>query len=271
MIIGKSSFEKGHTYIMGIMNLTPDSFSDGGRLNSLEEVLDRAEEMVSEGVDIIDIGGESTRPGFTQISVEDEIARIVPAVFAIKKMYDVPISVDTYKAEVARAALEAGADLINDVWGLQYKDGELMAKYIAEYGAACCLMHNGRDNENPDADIIASVRKGLEKSVGIALDAGIKPEKIILDPGIGFGKTYEQNMELLKHLNSVELEGYPSLLGASRKSVIGATLDLTVDERLEGTLATTASAVCAKYLFARVHDVKANKRFVKMFEALRVD
>lgn len=271
MQIGNRFFKKGHTHIMGIMNLTPDSFSDGGRIKNLEEVLDRAEEMVSEGVDIIDIGGESTRPGFTQISVEDEIARIVPAVFAIKKMFDIPISIDTYKAEVARAALEAGADLINDVWGLQYTDGELMAKYIAEYGAACCLMHNGRDNENPDADIIASVREGLAKSVETALGAGIARDKIILDPGIGFGKTYEQNIELLKHLNSVEIEDYPMLLGASRKSVIGATLNLPVEERLEGTLATTASAVAAKYMFARVHDVKENKRFVQMFEAMRVD
>lgn len=266
---------------MGIMNLTPDSFSDGGALCSLDAVLDRAEEMIGEGVDIIDIGGESTRPGYTQISSEEEIRRIKPAVFAIKQMFDIPVSVDTYKPEVAEAAVEAGADMINDIWGLKWKaagsDGiSDMAGIIAESGVACCLMHNrniseGTEGNSEEAvhEIVGEVRRGLAESLKIAEKAGIPSDRIVLDPGIGFGKSYAENMELLKNLDRVIPGDYPMLLGASRKSVIGLTLDLPANERLEGTLATTAAAVAAGYMFARVHDVKENYRFVKMWERLR--
>lgn len=309
MIIGKRNFDKGHTYIMGIMNLTPDSFSDGGSLCTLDSVLDRAEEMIAEGADIIDIGGESTRPGYTQISSEEEIQRIKPAIFAIKQMYDIPVSVDTYKPEVAAAAIEAGADMINDIWGLKWEiiNGEKpcgavteMAEIIAESGVACCLMHNRREagcsldalkkgesasdvapGKNGFSEAVVSslgdsglpieaiVRRGLEESLEIALRAGIRRDRIVLDPGVGFGKDYGENMAVLKRLDRVRLEDYPMLLGASRKSVVGLTLNLPSNERLEGTLATTAAAVAAGYMFTRVHDVKENYRFIKMFEALR--
>lgn len=283
MIIGNHSFEKGHTYIMGIMNLTPDSFSDGGSLCTLDAVLDRAEEMISEGVDIIDIGGESTRPGYTQISSEEEIRRIKPAVFAIKQMYDIPVSVDTYKPEVAAAAIEAGADMINDIWGLQWElvcDDDSgrkkgvetgtteMARIIAESGVACCLMHN-RMEVGENEDILEIVREGLWRSLEIAGKAGIAADKIVLDPGVGFGKNYTENMDVLKNLDKVTIGDYPMLLGASRKSVIGLTLDLPSNERMEGTLATTAAAVAAGYMFTRVHDVKENYRFIKMWEKIR--
>lgn len=309
MIIGNRNFDKGHTYIMGIMNLTPDSFSDGGALCTLDAILDRTEEMIGEGADIIDIGGESTRPGYTQISSEEEIQRIKPAIFAIKQMYDIPVSVDTYKPEVAIAAIEAGADMINDIWGLKWelvRDGRAysadlpateMADIIAESGVACCLMHNreisgcsldalkasaeGKDETTAglicgeasvgDASrpIEEIVSRGLEESLEIALKAGIGRDRIMLDPGVGFGKDYGENIAVLKRLDRVQIEDYPMLLGASRKSVVGLTLDLPANERMEGTLATTAAAVAAGYMFTRVHDVKENYRFIKMFEALR--
>ena len=266
MQIGTKNFDvENCTYIMGILNVTPDSFSDGGRFNSLDRAMQHAQQMIDEGVDIIDVGGESTRPGYTLLSDEEEISRIVPVIEKLKANFDVPVSLDTYKGKVAQAGIAAGADLINDIWGLKYDD--ILAKVIAENDVACCLMHN-RDNTDY-ADFLAGVIDDMRETVEIARSAGIKDEKIILDPGIGFGKTYEQNLIMLNNLNVLDKFGYPLLLGASRKSVIGNALNLPVSERLEGTIATSVLAVMSGYAFVRVHDVKENKRAVEMALAVR--
>ena len=265
MRIGNKDFNtKEHTYVMGILNVTPDSFSDGGKYSSLDAALKRAEEMMKEGAAILDIGGESTRPGYTKISDAEEMERIIPVIEAVKKELEIPVSVDTYKSAVAKAAIEAGADLINDIWGL--KSDPYMAKVIADSKVACCLMHN---RENTDYNnFVSDLLKDLRESVDLALKAGIRDDKIILDPGVGFAKSYEQNLLSLKHLSRLQQLGYPILLGTSRKSVIGLSLDLPKDERLEGTLATTALAVNSGCSFVRVHDVKANVRVVRMMEAI---
>ncbi len=265
MIIGKKTFDtEHHTYIMGILNVTPDSFSDGGRYNSLDAALYHAKEMAENGVDIFDVGGESTRPGHVQISDEEEIARVVPIIEKLKAEFDIPISVDTYKSKVAEASLLAGADLINDIWGLKY-DAD-MAGVIAKYQAACCLMHN-RDNTEYQ-NFIEDVLDDLRETVRIAKEAGIADDKIMLDPGIGFGKTYEMNLEMMKHIDVLQQLGYPVLLGTSRKSMIGLTLDLPADEREEGTLATTVMGMMKGCSFVRVHDVRTNYRAIKMTEAI---
>ena len=250
---------------MGILNVTPDSFSDGGSFNSLDKALFHAEEMVNEGVDIIDVGGESTRPGYTLLSDEEEINRVSTVIEKLKQNFDVPISLDTYKSKVAMAGIKAGADLINDIWGLKYD--EALASVIAENNVSCCLMHNRNGTEYKD--FLNNVVDEMKESLNIAKNAGIKDEKIILDPGIGFGKTYEQNLIMLNNLSALNKLGYPLLLGASRKSVIGNTLNLPTDERLEGTLVTSVLAVMNNYAFVRVHDVKANLRAVKMALAIR--
>ena len=265
MKIGNRSFEEqNHTYLMGILNVTPDSFSDGGRFVELDRGLFRVQEMIREGMDILDIGGESTRPGYQMISSEEEIERIVPVIEAVKKEFDIPVSLDTYKSEVAKAGIEAGADLINDIWGLQY-DGN-MAGLIAEKKVACCLMHNRK--EAVYSDFVEDVRRDCKKIIQTAVNAGIDAKKIILDPGVGFAKSYEQNLEIMKHLGKIKELGYPLLLGTSRKSVIGITLELPVDQRLNGTLATSAYGVMQGCMFLRVHDIKANKEVVKMMEAI---
>lgn len=265
MKIGNREFEIGsHTYVMGILNVTPDSFSDGGKFNTMDAALKQAERMIAEGADIIDIGGESTRPGYTLLSDEEEISRVVPAIEAVKKQFDIPVSVDTYKGNVAKAAISAGADLINDIWGLKYDD--IMAAVIAESGLPCCLMHNRKE---PDyKDFMQDMLSDLYETVQIAEKAGIADDKIILDPGVGFGKTYENNLEVINKLEQMHALGYPILLGTSRKSVIGLTLDLPVDERVEGTLVTTVMGVMKKCSFVRVHDVKENKRAIAMTEAI---
>ena len=265
MKIGNKSFDTAeHTYIMGILNVTPDSFSDGGKWNTPDEALGRAEQMVKDGADIVDIGGESTRPGHEQITEEEEIQRVVPVIEAVKARIDVPVSVDTYKSRVAEAALKAGADLVNDIWGLKYDSR--MAALIAETGAACCLMHNKEKAEYEE--FYQDMLRETEACVKIAREAGIPDNKIILDPGIGFGKTYEMNLETLHYMERFHTFGYPMLLGTSRKSVIGLTLNLPADQREEGTLVTTVMAVMKKYAFVRVHDIKANKRAIQMAEAL---
>ncbi len=265
MKIGNKSFDTAeHTYIMGILNVTPDSFSDGGKWNTPDEALGRAEQMVKDGADIVDIGGESTRPGHEQITEEEEIQRVVPVIEAVKARIDVPVSVDTYKSRVAEAALKAGADLINDIWGLKYDSR--MAALIAETGAACCLMHNKEKAEYEE--FYQDMLRETEACVKIAREAGIPDNKIILDPGIGFGKTYEMNLETLHYMERFHTFGYPMLLGTSRKSVIGLTLNLPADQREEGTLVTTVMAVMKKYAFVRVHDIKANKRAIQMAEAI---
>lgn len=265
MRIGNKDFNtKEHTYVMGILNVTPDSFSDGGKYSALDAARKRAEEMMAEGAAILDIGGESTRPGYTPITDLEEIERVVPVIEAVKRDLEIPISVDTYKSNVAKAAIEAGADLINDIWGL--KADPQMARIIANTNVVCCLMHNKEQAEYNN--FISELLKELRESVDLALKAGIKDDRIILDPGIGFAKSYEQNLMALKHLNRLQQLGYPILLGASRKSVIGNTLELPNAERLEGTLATTALAVNHGCGFVRVHDVKENIRVIRMMEAI---
>ena len=210
------------------------------------------------------MGGESTRPGHVQIGDEEEIKRVVPVIREIKKKFDIPVSIDTYKSVVAKAALEAGADLLNDIWGFRYD--EKMAELAAEYDVPVCLMHN-RDNLDYD-DFMEDVKKDLQISLDIAEKYGVKKENIMLDPGVGFGKTYEQNLMVMNHLEEIVDMGYPVLLGTSRKSVIGLTLDLPVDEREEGTLATSVLGAIKGCQFVRVHDVEKNVRALKMTDAI---
>lgn len=265
MKIGNKTFDtENKTYIMGILNVTPDSFSDGGKWNNLDAAVEHAKTMAEEGADIIDVGGESTRPGHQQISEEEEIARVVPIIQAVKRELDIPVSIDTYKASVAEAALEAGADLVNDIWGLKYDPK--MAGVIARSGAACCLMHNKNGTEYQD--FYPDMLRETEECVKLAKAAGIAEDKIILDPGVGFGKTYEMNLETIHYMERFHSLGYPMLLGTSRKSVIGLTLSLPADQRVEGTLVTTVMAVMKKYAFVRVHDVKENARVIRMTEAI---
>ncbi|MDE6924508.1 MAG: dihydropteroate synthase [Acetatifactor sp.] len=265
MKIGNREFKtKGHTYVMGILNVTPDSFSDGGRWNDRDRALKHVEQMVDEGADIIDIGGESTRPGYTLISEEEEIDRVVPVIEAVKAAFDVPVSLDTYKGKVADAGIAAGADLINDIWGLKYDDK--MAGVISRSGLPCCLMHNRKDTGYES--FLEDVAADLSESVRLAIQAGIRKENIILDPGVGFAKSYEQNLEIINCLERLNALGYPILLGCSRKSVVGLTLDLPAGQRVEGTIVTTVMGVMKGCMFVRVHDVKENVRAVKMTEAI---
>lgn len=265
MKIGTREFDtKHHTYVMGILNVTPDSFSDGGKWNQRDRALKHVEEMIADGADILDVGGESTRPGHEQISDEEEIARVTPVIEVIKKEFDIPVSIDTYKSKVAEAALRSGADLVNDIWGFLYDDK--MAEVVKRYQVAACLMHNREQAIYKDflTDMCADLRKCIKK----AKAAGIGDDKIILDPGVGFGKTYEMNLDVMKHLSIFHELGYPLLLGTSRKSMIGNALNLPVTEREEGTLVTTVMAVEQGCGFVRVHDVKKNKRAIQMTEAI---
>ncbi|WP_368488417.1 dihydropteroate synthase [Clostridium sp. BJN0013] len=265
MRIGKKDFEIGkRTYIMGILNVTPDSFSDGGKFNNIELALEHAKQMEAEGADIIDIGGESTRPGYETITQQEELERIIPVIGILAKHIKIPISVDTYKSKVAEQALNAGASFINDVWG--FKKDPRMAFVTAHYKVPCCLMHN-RDNTNYNA-LIEDILNDLKESINIALKAGVEDKNIILDPGIGFGKDYEQNLSVMRNLERFSELGYPVLLGTSRKSIIGNTLNLKVHERLEGTIATTVIGIMKKCDFVRVHDVKENKRAAIMSDAI---
>ncbi|SHJ91313.1 dihydropteroate synthase [Hathewaya proteolytica DSM 3090] len=265
MIIGGKQFNVGEkAYIMGILNVTPDSFSDGGSYKNMDDVLYRVKEMIEQGADIIDIGGESTRPGHVQISQEEEIERVCPAIEAIKKEFDTVISLDTYKAMVAEAGIKSGADLINDIWGLKYdKD---MAKVIADYNVSCCLMHN-RNNKDYK-DFVSDVINDLQECVDIAKESGINSDKIILDPGVGFAKNVEQNLKIINNVDKIVHMGYPVLLGTSRKSCIGLTLDLDVTQRVEGTLATSVIGIMKGCAFVRVHDIKENVRVIRMTEAI---
>ena len=265
MIIGNRVFDTEHrTYIMGILNVTPDSFSDGGKFNQMDAALYHAEEMIRDGADIVDVGGESTRPGHTVISDDEEISRVAPVIEAIKSRFDIPVSIDTYKGKVTEAALKAGADLVNDIWG--FKFDHKVAELTAQYGAACCLMHNR--SEPTYQDYLNDVVADLKECVRIAKDVGISDDKIILDPGVGFGKTYQMNLEIINHVDVLHSLGFPILLGTSRKSVIGQTLNLPTDQRVEGTLATTVVGVLKGCAFVRVHDIKENKRVIQMTEAI---
>lgn len=266
MVIGNKNFDiKNHTYVMGILNVTPDSFSDGGLHATTDAALKRASEMVKEGVHIIDIGGESTRPGAEFVPEELELERVIPVIERIKSEFDIPVSLDTYKPTVASEGIKAGADLINDIWGLLYDP--LMGKVISENKVACVLMHNHKSHDYVSfgLDFVNDCAEILER----AFKAGISEDRIILDPGIGFAKTYEENLWVLNNMDLLNNLGAPWLLGCSRKSVIGNTLNLPTDERLEGTLATTALAVMKGASFVRVHDVKENKRVIDMLEAVK--
>lgn len=288
--VGSKTLEWGaRTYIMGILNLTPDSFSGDGLLVSsgtheydrlVAATLDQGRRFVAAGADILDVGGESTRPGAEPVSLEDELARVEPVVRALRRELDILISVDTYKARVAEAALLAGADIINDVWGL--KADPQLADVAARYGAPVILMHNrsswahaeikqslgGRYVGIPYEDLLEDIRQELLESVALARAAGIADENIILDPGIGFGKTVEQNLELLDRLDEIRSLGFPVLLGPSRKSFIGYTLDLPPEERLEGTAAAVAVGIVRGADIVRVHDVRPLARVVRMTDAI---
>lgn len=265
MKIGQREFQdSGHTYVMGILNVTPDSFSDGGKYTEMDQALRHVEEMIGEGMDILDIGGESTRPGYTLLSDEEEISRVVPVIEKVKSEFNIPISLDTYKSAVAEAGIRAGADMINDIWGLKYDDR--LADVIARAQVPCCLMHNRKE---PDYhNYMEDVLEDLRETIRIAHRAGISDENIMLDPGVGFGKTYENNLEIIGRLDRLKELGYPVLLGTSRKSVIGLTLDLPASERVEGTLVTTVYAVLKGASYVRVHDVKENVRAIRMAEAI---
>ena len=265
MKIGKYEFDLLHKgYIMGILNVTPDSFSDGGKYQSVDLALKQAERMIEEGAAILDIGGESTRPGHKKITDQEEIERVVPVIEAVKKNFDIAVSLDTYKYEVSKAGIAAGADMINDIWGLKYD--RHMAEVIAKSGLPCCLMHNKANTEYNN--FLTDMLTETQECVNIARKAGIKDERIILDPGVGFGKTYEMNLETMNHLELFQHLGFPVLLGTSRKSMIGLTLDLPVDQRVEGTIATSVIGVMKGCAFVRVHDVKENRRAVLMTEAI---
>ncbi len=305
MIIGNREFNTElKTYVMGILNLTPDSFSDGGQFFSedparmLDIALKQTERMVEEGADIIDIGGESTRPGYTPISDEEEIERVLPVIEAVKSRFDIPVSLDTYKSAVAREGLVHGVDLINDIWGL--KADPLMAPLIAEYDMPCCLMHNRKEPAVGTEDEVVDIwLKEIAESIRLAVAGGIAREQIIIDPGIGFGKNYKQNLIAIRHLDRLVALGYPVLLGTSRKSVIAnalaestRTIDcascsgcdspsencagentppVPMEERVVATAVTTAFAVQAGCAFVRVHDVKENVQAIRMTRAVLED
>jgi len=281
------------TYVMGIVNATPDSFSGDGLASEaavteaavteavvVEAAVARAHRFVAEGADILDIGGESTRPGSTPVTAEEEIARVIPVIMAVRQAVNVPISVDTYRAGVAEAALAAGADWVNDVWGLRMDPA--MARAVARAGCPVVIMHNRSKPKNVAQeerlgshyvgvqydDLIADVQRELQVSIDLALAAGVKSAQIIIDPGIGFGKTVSQNLRLIDELDRFKSMGYPILLGTSRKSFIGHTLDFPPDERLEGTAATVAIGIDRGADVVRVHDVKAMVRVARMVDAI---
>lgn len=260
------------TLVMGILNVTPDSFSDGGKWNTLDKALNHALSMVEDGAAIIDVGAESSRPGFVPVSAAEEIERLAPFLEHIAPRIPVPISIDTFKAETARAALRLGADLLNDIWGLQYAAEErgAMARVAAEFHAPAVVMHNQAGTAYR-TDVIEAMRAFFRESRAIAEEAGVAKESLIFDPGIGFGKTPETNIEVLHRLHELmklDGEAYPLLLGASRKSFIGYALDLPVEERLEATGAATVLGVAAGASIVRVHDVKAIARMCRMADVI---
>jgi len=252
------------TYVMGVLNITPDSFSDGGDYMDINKAINRAKEMVKDGAEIIDVGGESTRPGHTSVSHEEELNRIIPVVEQLVKEIEVPVSIDTSKAIVAEKALNAGAHIVNDVWGLQ-RDPH-MADVIAKTGAGVIIMHNSDNKEYND--LMGDIIYYLRKSIDIAISKGIDEDSIIIDPGIGFGKTLEQNLEVMRRINELTTLGKPILLGTSRKSMIGNVLELPVNERLEGTAATVTLGIAGGVDIVRVHDVKEMSRVARMTDAM---
>ena len=289
--IGNTGFDPAgrRVYTMGILNVTPDSFSDGGKFQQIDAALRHVEEMVRDGADIVDIGGESTRPGYVHITEAEEIERVARVVRAVKERFDVPVSVDTYKWRVMDALLAEGADLANDIWGLRYGkfsgEEDHMAEVVAKHGVPVVIMHNdalARSREErteeqyrislmeeaEEEDVILRVKNGLLDSIRIAKASGIAEDKIILDPGVGFAKTQEENLKVIQGLSKITKLDYPVLLAASRKSVIGNVLNLPPEEREEGTIVTSVMAAMAGCRFVRVHDVAANRRALDMAEAI---
>ncbi|MBI2856241.1 MAG: dihydropteroate synthase [Chloroflexi bacterium] len=252
------------TYVMGIINVTPDSFSGDGLGYDIDAALEQALRFQEDGADIIDVGGESTRPGSIPVNAPEEKRRLVPVIERLARELRIPISVDTYKPEVAAEALAAGASMINDVWGLKHDPA--LATLAAHQGVPIVLMHNQRDTTY--TDLVPDVLASLKASVDLALEAGVSPDNIILDPGIGFGKTAKHNLEMLRRLEELKALGHPLLVGTSRKSTIGLVLDLPVEERLEGTAATVALAIARGADIVRVHDVKAMARVARMSDAI---
>lgn len=265
LVCGKHVLPLGErTLVMGILNVTPDSFSDGGKFVDLDQALRQARAMVEAGADLIDIGGESTRPGAVAVDAAEELERVLPVIRALSQELPVPLSIDTYKAEVAEQAVLAGAHIINDVWGA--KRDRRMAEVAARHRVPIILMHNREDTDYHD--FFADYVRDLRESVDIALAAGVAPENIVLDPGIGFVKSLEQNLETMRRLDDLVALGYPVLLATSRKRMIGHVLDLPVEERVEGTAATVALGVVKGCHMVRVHDVKEMKRVAKMMDAM---
>lgn len=271
---------KKKTLIMGILNITPDSFSDGGTYQNLDEIIKRAKQMVEDGADIIDVGGESTRPGSTVVTLEEELNRVIPVIKRLVQEVEVPISVDTYKGEVARQAVEAGASIINDIGGAKFDP--LMPEVMAQSGAYVILMHNRKpDMSQTDCittisgeltqydDIVETVRDELKESIELVKAAGVSGDKIIIDPGIGFAKTVDKNIELMQRVSELHDLGYPILLGVSKKGSIGHLLGgLDVNNRAEGTMAATCFAVSQEIEIVRVHDVLENARAAKVMQQL---
>lgn len=249
---------------MGILNVTPDSFSDGGKFVDLDQALAQARAMVEAGADIIDIGGESTRPGSVPVGEAEELDRVLPVIRILSQELSVPLSIDTYKPEVAERAVQTGAHIVNDIWGA--RRDKRMAEVAVRHQVPIILMHNREDTNY--GDFFADYIRDLRESVKIALAAGVKPDQIVLDPGIGFAKSQEQNLETMRRLDDLVALGYPVLLATSRKRMIGNVLDLPVDERVEGTAATVALGVTKGCHMVRVHDVKEMKRVAKMMDAM---
>lgn len=253
------------TLVMGILNVTPDSFSDGGKFDTLDRALKHAEKLKQDGADILDIGGESTRPGFHAVSAEEELERVIPIIEKLSVRIDLPISIDTCKAQVAKESIRAGAHIINDIWGAK-KDAD-MPKVMGELQVPVILMHNR--TVAAYHNLINDVIEDLYTSISLVKDAGLSEENIILDPGIGFAKTIEENVQVIRDLDKLVALGYPVLLGTSRKSFIGHTLRLEVDERLEGTLATVGWGITKGCHIMRVHDVQQTVRFCKMMDVIK--
>ena len=255
------------TYVMGVLNVTPDSFSGDGLGLDMEAAVAQGCRFEEEGADILDVGGESTRPGFDPIPIEDELRRVVPVVRRLAAETALPVSVDTYKPEVAEAAITAGAHLLNDVWGLRHEeDGERLARLAAQSGLPVVVMHNQRGRQFHD--VIGDLLAGFRESLRIAREAGVPEERLIIDPGFGFGWDEKQNLEMLRRLAELRVLGRPVLIGTSRKSTIGKVLDLPAEERLEGTAATVAIAIAHGADIVRVHDVKAMVRVARMTDAI---
>lgn len=252
------------THIMGILNVTPDSFSDGGNYTTVEKAIEQAKRMEEEGADMIDIGGESTRPNHDPVPLEEELERVLPIIRAVKENTNLPVSIDTYKAETAKQAVEAGADIINDIWGAK-KEPDI-AKVASDYDVPLILMHNRTSAQY--TSLLDDMKKDLEESIDIALQAGAKKGNIILDPGVGFAKSAQENLIVMNHLEQFTNMGYPFLLATSRKRFIGGVLDLPPEERDNGTGATTCLGITKGAHIVRVHNVKVNKELAVMMDAM---